>query len=197
MTTRRIILQGAASLIAPADFDLGNPPDLSATESPFGVLIGEYRHMIAQLDGLFAARNRLEADASFQRRKFRDRPELAAVEQNERAWYDAEKKLIQLGARTRAASVDEVMLKLILWRLADYNRESFDEPRDMLPFSAYRDLLLLTGQASLTQKADEKALAIVWDDQAFNHCDDDEDDNFDDDEDDNDFDDDGDGEQDD
>lgn len=176
MTTRRTILQGAASLIAPADFDFGNPPVLPATESPFGVLVGEYRHMLAQLDGLFAARNRVEQDALSRNRKFCDCPELAVVEQNERAWYDAEKKLIQLGARTQAASIDEVMLKLILWRLTDFDAGGFDNPFDMLAFAAYRDLLSLTGCASLTPKADDKALAIIWDDQAFHHGHDDEDD---------------------
>jgi len=190
MTTRRTILQGVASLIAPADFDLDNAADLSATESPFGILIAEYRHMLDQLDGLFAARNRIEKAALDRLGHVRGCPELDVVEQNAGAWYDAEKKLIRLASRTRAASIDEVMQKLILWRLVDFDRGGFDEPRDMIPFSAYRDLLLLTGRSSLTEKADEKALAIVWDDNAFNHCDDDEDDEDDDfDEDDDDFDD--------
>lgn len=167
MTTRRTILQGAASLIAP--LDIGNAPDLSATESPFVILIGEYRRMQDQLDGIFAARNRIEADASVRKRKFRNCPELAIVEQNERDWYLAEKKLIQLGARTRAASVDEVMFKLILWRLTDFDAAGFDNPFDMLAFAAYRDLLSLTGQESLTPKADEKSLAMVWDDRAFHY----------------------------
>jgi hypothetical protein len=183
MTTRRTILQGAASLIAPADFDLGNSPDLSAAESPFGILIGEYRHMVAQLDGLFAARNRIEADASSRNRNFHDCPELAIVEENERAWYDAEKKLIQLGARTRAASVDEVMLKLILWRLTDHDAGSFDNPFDMLAFAAYRDLLSLTRHASLTPKADEKSVAIIWNDYAFHYEDDKDEDDYGDDDD--------------
>ena len=180
MTTRRTILHGAASLIAPADFDLGNPLGLAATESPFSILIGEYRRMQDLLDGIFAARNRIEKDASYRKRKFRDCPEYAVVEQNERAWYDAERKLIRLASRTRAASIDEVIQKLILWRLVDFDRGGFDEPRDMIPFSAYRDLLVLTGRASLTEKADEKALGIVWDDNSFNYSDDDDD--FDDDE---------------
>lgn len=175
MTTRRTILQGAASLIAPADFDLGNSPDLSTTESPFGILIGEYRNMVAQLDGIFAARNRIEADASARYKNFNDCPELAAVEENESAWFDAEKKLIQLGARTRAGSIEEVMQKLILWRLTDHDAESFDNPFDMLAFAAYRDLLFLTGHASLTPKSDEKCLATIWNDPAFHYDDDDED----------------------
>lgn len=179
MTTRRTILQGAASLIAPADFDLGNAPDLSETESPFGILIGEYRCMLDQLDSLFTARNRIEKAALARIGHLDGCPELDAIDQNTCAWYDAEKKLIRLASRTRAASIDEVMQKLILWRLVDFDRGGFDEPRDMIPFSAYRDLLLLTGRASLTEKADEKALAIVWDDNAFNRCDDDEDDDFD------------------
>lgn len=169
MTTRRTILQGAASLIAPADFDLGNTPDLSARESPFGILIGEYRHMLARLDGLFAARIRIEDDAIARKINLRDRPELAAVEQSERAWYAAEKKLIQLAARTRAASVDEVMLKLMLWRLTDFDAGGFDNPFDMVAFAAYRDLLFLTGRASLTQNADEKSLAIIWNNRAFQY----------------------------
>ena len=180
MTNRRTILQGAASLIAPADFDLSNLFDLSAPESPFGILIGEYRRMQNQLDGLFAMRNRIEAEVSSRYKNFNDCPEFESVEQNERAWFAAEKKLIQLGARTRAASIDEVMQKLLFWRLVDFDRGGFDEPRDMIPFSAYRDLLLLTGQTSLTQKEDEKALAIVWDDDAFVYSGDDDD--FDDDE---------------
>lgn len=187
MTTRRTILQGAASLIAPADFDLGNPPDLSAAKSPFGILIGEYRHMRAELDDLFKVRNRIENAIFARNGQMRGCPELEVIDNNTVAWYDAEKKLIRLASRTRAASIDEVMQKLILWRLVDFDRGGFDEPRDMIPFSAYRDLLLLTGRASLTEKADEKALAIVWDDNAFNYSDDDEDDDFD--EDDDDFDD--------
>ncbi len=174
MTTRRTILQGAATLIAPAEIELGNSPDPSATESPFGILIGEYRLMLAQLDDLFAARNRIEALASSRMRKFHDCAELAVVEKNERAWYDAEKKLIQLGARTPARSIDEVMQKLILWRLADHDAGSFDSPFDMLAFAAYRDLLSLTEQASLTPLADEKSVAILWNDQAF-HVDEDDD----------------------
>jgi hypothetical protein len=181
MTTRRTILQGTASLIAPVDFDLGNPIELKGAESPFGILIGEYRQMVAQLDGIFADRNRIEADASSRYKNFNDCPELAAVEHNERAWFDTEKKLIQLGARTRAGSVDEVMQKLILWRLTDHDPRSFDNPFDMLAFAAYRDLLSLTGRASLTPKADEKCLAIIWNDRAFQYCHDDEDDYCDDD----------------
>jgi hypothetical protein len=187
MTTRRTILQGAASLIAPAGIDLRNPFDLTAAESPFGILIGEYRQMVAQLDGLFAARNRIEKAAIARKDHVSGCPELDVIEQNTDAWYDAEKKLIRLASRTRAASIDEVVQKLILWRLVDFDRGGFDEPRDMIPFSAYRDLLLLTGRASLTEKSDEKALAIVWDDNALYYSDDDEDDDFD--EDDDDFDD--------
>lgn len=180
MATRRTILQGAASLIAPADFDLVNALDPSAPQSPFEILIGEYRHMQDQLDGHFAARNRIEKAAFALKGHVGGCPELDVIEQNTGAWYEAEKKLIRLAARTRAASIDEVMQKLILWRLVDFDRGGFDEPRDMIPFSAYRDLLLLTGQSSQTQKADEKALAIVWDDNAFDYSGDD--DEFDDDE---------------
>lgn len=176
MTTRRTILQGAASLIAPADFDLGNPFDRTAAASPFGILIGEYRQMVAQLDSIFAERNRVEADASSRYKNFNDCPELAAVEENERAWYDAEKKLIQLGARMRAGSIEEVTQKLILWRLTDHDPRSFDNPFDMLAFAAYRDLLFLTGQTSLTPKADEKCLATIWNECAFHYDESDEDD---------------------
>lgn len=174
MTTRRTILQGAASLIAPADFDLNNPFDVTAAESPFGILISEYRHMVAQLDSIMAERNRVEADVSTRHKTFKDCPELAAVEENESAWFAAEKKLIQLGARTRAGTIEEVTQKLILWRLTDHDARSFDNPFDMLAFAAYRDLLLLTGRTSLTPKADEKCLATIWNDRAFQYCHDDE-----------------------
>ena len=187
MTTRRTILQGAASLIAPADFDLANPADVSSPESPFGILISEYRHMQDQLDGIFAARNRIEKAALARKIKFRDCPELDVIDQNANAWYEAEKKMIRLASRTCAASVEEVVQKLILWRLVDFDRGGFDEPRDMIPFSAYRDLLRLTGRASQTQKADEKALAIIWDDESFDYSGDDE--GFDGDEDEDEFDD--------
>lgn len=176
MTNRRTILQGAASLIAPADFDLSTLFDLSPPESPFGILIGEYCRMQGQLDGIFAERNRVEADASSRNKHFNDCPELAAVQENERAWFAAEKKLIQLGARTRAGTIEEVTQKLILWRLTDHDPRSFDNPFDMLAFAAYRDLLLLTGHASLTPKADEKCLATIWNDRAFQYCHDDEED---------------------
>lgn len=176
MATRRTILQGTASLIAPVDFDLGNPFELKGAGSPFGILISEYRDMVAQLDGIFAERNRVEADASSRYKNFNDCPELAAVQENERAWFAAEKKLIQLGARTRAGSIEEVTQKLILWRLTDHDARSFDNPFDMLAFAAYRDLLFLTGQASVTPKADEKCLATIWNDRAFQSCHDDEDD---------------------
>ncbi|WP_375204245.1 hypothetical protein [Hyphococcus sp.] len=182
MTTRRTILQGAASLIAPADFDLNNPFDVTAAESPFGILISEYRHMVAQLESIMAERNRVEADASARYKTFNDCPELAAVEDNERAWFAAEKKLIQFGARTRAGTFEEIAQKLILWRLTDHDARSFDNPFDMLAFAAYRDLLLLTGRTSLTPKADEKCLATIWNDSAF-HYDDDEEDYYDDDDD--------------
>ena len=177
MTTRRTILRGAASLIAPADFGFGHTFELTEAESPFGILIAEYRQMVAQLDGIFATRNRIEADASSLYQNFNDCPELEVAEKNERAWFDAEKKLIQLGARTRAASIDEVMLKLILWRLTDHDAGSFDNPFDTLAFAAYRDLLSLTGHVSLTPKADEKCISIIWDDRAF-HYDDDSDEDY-------------------
>lgn len=177
MTTRRTILQGAASLIAPADFDLSNPLDEQAG-SPFGILISEYRHMVAQLDCIFAERNRIEADASSRYKNFNDCPELAAVQENERAWFAAEKKLIQLGARTRAGCIEEVTQKLILWRLTDHDARSFDNPFDMLAFAAYRDLLRLTGHASLTPKADDKCLSIIWDDRAFHYNDDSDEDDY-------------------
>lgn len=174
MTTRRTLLQGAASVIAPAQVDFETLLKLPQTGSPFVVLIGEYRQMLDRLDGLFQARARAEAIAADRIGHLKDCPEVDEVERNERDWYDAEKKLIRLASRMRAASIDEVMHKLIFWRLVDFDRGGFDEPRDMIPFSAYRDLLMLTGGVSLTEKADEKALAIVWDDCAFDHCDDDE-----------------------
>lgn len=174
MTTRRTLLQGAASVITPAQFDVEKLLNFPQTGSPFVVLIDEYRQMLDQLDGLFQARARAEAIAADRNGYLKDCLEVDEVERNERAWYDAEKKLIRLASRTRAASIDEVMQKLILWRLVDFDRGGFDEPRDMIPFSAYRDLLLLTGRASLTEKADEKALAIVWDDRAFTYSEDDE-----------------------
>ena len=180
MTTRRTLLQGTASLIAPAEIEFGGALDVTVSDSPFSILIGEYRRMVAQLDGIFAARNRAEANASFRNIHFNDCPELAAVEQNERAWFAAEKKLIQLGARARAGSIEEVAQKLILWRLTDHDPRGFDNPFDILAFAAYRDLLLLAGKESLTKDADEKALAIVWDDEAFNYSPDEDD--FDDDE---------------
>ncbi|MAW80379.1 MAG: hypothetical protein CMI63_09080 [Parvularcula sp.] len=182
MTTRRTILQGTASLIAPVDFDLGTQFEFKGTESPFGILISEYRHMVAQLDSIMAERNRVEADASARYKPFKDCPELAAVEENESAWFAAEKKLIQLGARTRAGTIEEVTQKLILWRLTDHDARHFDNPFDMLAFAAYRDLLLMTGLTSLTPKADEKCLATIWNDRAFHYDDDnDEDDCSDDD----------------
>jgi len=176
MTTRRTILQGAASLIAPADFDLSNSFDVTAAESPFGILINEYRQMVAQLDGIMAERNRVEADASSRYKNFNDCPELAVVEENERAWFAAEKKLIQLGARARAGTIEEIAQKLILWRLTDHDARSFDNPFDMLAFAAYRDLLSLTGRTSLTPKADEKCVATIWNDRAFQYCEDAEED---------------------
>lgn len=173
MTTRRTILHGAASLIAPADFDIGSPSNLSAPESPFGILIDEYRQMLEQLDNLFAARNRVEKIAIARSGDSKDCPELDVIDQDTGAWYEAEKKLIRLASRTRAASIEEVMQKLILWRLVQFDQPSFNNACDMIPFSAYRDLLLLTGQPSQTQKADEKALAIVLDDESFNYSGDD------------------------
>lgn len=167
MTTRRSILRGAASLVAPADFDVCNALDFSVTKSPFKALIGEYRHMRDQLEGLFADRNRIEADASARKIKFCDCAELAIVEEKERAWYETEQKLIRRAARTRAATVDEVMQKLILWRLIDFDRDGFYNPVDMVAFTAYRDLLFLTGRASPTPEADEISIAIVWNEQAF------------------------------
>lgn len=187
MTTRRTILQGAAALVAPARFEFPTPLDPRLAASPFGVLIEEYRQMLNRLDGLFKARDKAELAALDRNGRLRDCPALKAAERDQHAWYDAEKNLIRLASRTRAATIDEVMHKLILWRLVDFDRGGFDEPRDMIPFSAYRDLLLLTGQASLTKKSDAKALGIVWDDNAFTYRanDDDEeadfeDDNFDD-----------------
>lgn len=167
MTTRRTILQSTASLIAPVDFDLGKPFELMTADSPFGILISEYRDMVAQLDGIFAERNRVEAEASSRNKNFNDCPELEVVQENERAWFAAEKKLIQLGARTRAGSINEIIQKLILWRLTDHDPRGFDNPFDMLAFAAYRDLLSLTGHTSLTPKADEKCLSIIWNDKAF------------------------------
>jgi hypothetical protein len=37
----------------------------------------------------------------------------------------------------------------------------------MVAFTAYRDLLFLTGRASPTPEADEISIAIVWNEQAF------------------------------
>ena len=170
MTTRRTILQGVASLVAPAEIEIGGGPDASLSDSPFGILIDEYRQMVDQLDGLFAIRNRDEEMVSARNGNFSDCPELDVIDQKANAWYQTEKEMIRLASRTRAASVDEVVQKLILWRLMDFDRGGFDEPRDMIPFSAYRDLLLIAGRESLTPDADEKALAIVWDDEAFNYC---------------------------
>ncbi len=169
MTTRRTILQGAAALVAPARLEFATPLDPRLAASPFGVLIDEYRQMLDRLNGLFKARDKAESAAFDRNGHLRDCPALKAAERDQRAWYDAEKSLIRLASRTRAANIDEVMHKLILWRLVDFDRGGFDEPRDMIPFSAYRDLLLLTGQASLTAGDDEKALGIVWDDNAFTY----------------------------
>lgn len=134
--------------------------------------------MVVQLDGVFAERNRVEADASFRYKNFNDYPELAKVEETERAWFAAEKKLIQLGARTRAGSIEEGAQKLILWRLADHDPRTFDNPLETLAFAAYRDLLILTGYASLTARADEKCLATIWNDRAFHYDHSDEDNDY-------------------
>lgn len=166
MTIKRTIAHSPDPAIVPAEFSLGNASDLSATASPFGALIDEFRLMTARRCRLFAYRNRIEAVASSRKIKFRDCAELAVVEENERAWYKAENTLIRRAARTRAATFDEVMQKLILWRLIDFERGGFDNPVDMVAFSAYRDLLFLTGTASPTPKADAKSLAIIWNDQA-------------------------------
>lgn len=174
MTTRRNLLQGAASLIAPVEIDPGMLLGSSLKASPFGILIDEYQQMLLRLEDIFEDRNMVEKTASARNGHWNGCPEIANVERSERAWYAAEKKLIQLASRTRAASINEVVEKLILWRIVDCDRECFDNAYDMIPFSAYRDLLLLTGCASQTQKADDKALAIVWDDRAFVHCDDDD-----------------------
>lgn len=167
MTTRRTMLQGAASLIAPANFEFAKAPDLPPAGSPFGVLIGEYRQMLEHREDIFKARNRAEKDAIARKINWDDCPVLKAVNRNERAWYLAEKKLIQLASRIPAACVDEVMHKLILWRFVDPDAEGFDDPCDMLPFAAYCDLLALTGRASSTPEADAKALDIIRDDRAF------------------------------
>ncbi|GJL92617.1 MAG: hypothetical protein DHS20C04_22760 [Hyphococcus sp.] len=168
-------------MIAPAEFEFGGTPEFSLSDSPFGILINEYREILDQLDRLFAVRNRVEKIAFARKGDAKGFPELDVIDQKANAWYEAEKNMIRLASRTRAASVDEVVQKLILWRLVDFDRGGFDEPRDMIPFSAYRDLLFLAGRESLTQDADEKALAIVWDDEAFNYSANDDDD-FDDDE---------------
>lgn len=181
MTTRRHLLQGAASLIAPAEFEFGGTPEFSLSDSPFGILINEYREMLDQLDRLFAVRNRVEKIAFAQKGDGRDCSELRLIDQKANAWYQTEKEMIRLASRTRAASVDEVVQKLILWRLVQFDQPSFNNACDMIPFSAYRDLLFLAERESLTKESDEKALAVVWDDEAFNYSADDDDD-FDDDE---------------
>lgn len=177
MTITRTIAHSPAPSIVPAEFNLGNASDSSATVSPFGALIDEFRLMTARRNRLFADRNRIEAVASSRKIKFRDCAELAVVEENELAWYKAENTLIQRAARTRAATVDEVMLKLILWRLIDFDRGGFNNPIDMVAFSAYRDLLFLTGWASMTPKADANSHAIILNDQAFQEDEKDEYDN--------------------
>ncbi len=181
MTTRRHLLQGAASLLAPAEFEVERPLDFSLSDSPFGILIDEYRQMLDQLDGLFAVRNRIEKIAFARKGDARICAELRVIDQKANAWYQTEKEMIRLASRTRAASVDEVVQKLILWRLVQFDQPSFNNACDMIPFSAYRDLLFLAGRESLTKDSDKKALAIVWDDEAFNYSADDDDD-FDDDE---------------
>ncbi|WP_428408438.1 hypothetical protein [Hyphococcus sp.] len=180
MTTRRTILQGVASLVAPAEIEIGGALDASPSDSPFGILIDEYREMLNQLDRLFAVRNRVEKIAFAQKGDARDCSELRLIDQKANAWYQTEKEMIRLASRTRAASVDEVVQKLILWRLVQFDQPSFNNACDMIPFSAYRDLLFLAGRESLTKDSDEKALAIVWDDEAFNYSADDDDDDFDD-----------------
>ncbi|WP_375211180.1 hypothetical protein [Hyphococcus sp.] len=108
MTTRRHLLQGAASLIAPAEFEFGGTPEFSLSDSPFGILINEYREMLDQLDRLFAVRNRVEKIAFAQKGDGRDCSELRLIDQKANAWYQTEKEMIRLASRTRAASVDEV-----------------------------------------------------------------------------------------
>jgi len=167
MTTRRTLLQGAASLIAPTQFQFAKPCDFLPGASPFNGFIQDYRQILEQLDGLYEARNLIEKDAIARKIDWTNCPKLEAVSRKERGCYDAGHKLIQLASRMTAVSIDDIMLKLILWRLTDVEAECFANLCDMLPFAAYCDLLTLTGQASLTQKADEKALEIIWDDRAF------------------------------
>jgi hypothetical protein len=167
MTTRRTLLQGAASLIAPAQIRIANAIDLPSRASPFIGFIEEFRKIDAKLLRLCDAMNRAESNALTRNIKWSDCPVIARIYEREGDCYREETELIQRASRTPAVSIDEIVLKLILWRLTDAEANCFANSCDMLSFAAYRDLLTLTGRSSLTQKADDKALEIMWDDRAF------------------------------
>lgn len=168
MTTRRTILQGAASLIAPVPPRLRRALSELAADSPVGAVFEEWRRLEARLaraiDALAAAEEAAHARGAS---GGDDCPKVAAAFEEEGACFCAMDEAMRRAARTPSAGLDDVILKLVLWRLADPEASGFANPWDMLPFAAYRDLLALTGCEALAHPADAKALKTLWDDGPF------------------------------
>lgn len=167
MTTRRKILQGAAGLIAPVPLRLRRALGELAADSPVGAVFEEWRQLeerlVRAIDALAAAEEAARAPGA----SGGDCPKVAAAFEEEGACFRAMDEAVRRAARTPAAGLDDVILKLVLWRLSNPEADSFANPWDMLPFAAYRDLLALTGCEALAHPADEKALKTLWDDGAF------------------------------
>lgn len=168
---RRGMLGGVASLATPVVPGVRHLLDgLSGGSMSNGklvALLSEYR----QLDGKFAQSmadlERAEQDARARDVHWNDCPKVTAAFEEEGSCLRAMTEVLRRAARTPGSGLDEVVLKLVLWRLSDAEADSFDNPWDMLSFSAYRDLLTLTGHEALAHPADEEARAALWDDNLF------------------------------
>lgn len=167
MTTRRTILQGAAGLIAPVPPKLRRALGELAADSPFGAVFEEWRRLEKRLARSIDALAAAEEAAHARGASAGDCPKVAAAFEEQGACFDAMTEAMRRAARTPAAGLDDVILKLVLWRLADPEANRFANPWDMLPFAAYRDLLALTGCEALAHPADAKALKTLWDDGPF------------------------------
>lgn len=160
MTLRRDVLKAVLSAATPFP-SVESLPAVKAEGRGLIDLILDHRRLDRRMQRLTDMQDRAERSASARGVCWDDCSKVSAARAAQKENFRLMDALVMRAARGEAARLDDVVLKLFLWRHADPEPRGFHNPWDMLPFSAYRDLLALTGREALAHPADEAARAAM------------------------------------
>lgn len=161
MTHRRSLLK--AALAAPA---AALTPSLPVAAAPLAVggdadlfaLYADWLTYDAEMSATFPALAAAETSASARGVDWDDCLAVRMVLARQEAFWRAQQDALYDGAARPAVTLDGVALKLAFWRRAnpDVRHGQFTDGWDRLTFSAYDDLIAMTGRADLAHEGDEK-----------------------------------------